>query len=522
MDDLPFDLDTAIRVCRQAGFFEHASYLARKYGRHEEFLRVQIEDAEEYGDALKYLRGLGPKAVSSFRRVRFKIDLLIDQCQENLITYGRTLLQHVPEETTNLLIDLCSGTLGKTPAPSQSNDDPAKGKTSGGPDVLSYLGYNRVAGMFTSEPQSSSPVTTEAPNSAQINGDRSGSRITQKSGKTGTDPSTKREATDMTIDGTIDAGPSYTPPSPQQYFAHFIDHHDLFIHFLESVALTLWNQKVDTPSTATPAAPPTYTETAPVASSDPIRGDQRAVWNTLLELYLGSTSSSDQTVAGLAKRKVLGLLGSQLPVDSMHALLLCSTAGFTEGMVRLWENMGMYEDVLRFWMSAPSPSADGAPHPSDEVLRCLQLYGPTNPHLYPLVLRYLTSSPEVLSRQAGQLGRILEQIDEGRIMPPLAVVQLLSRNGVASVGNVKEWLKAKVAETRQDVESVCHSKSLHKNERKLIYLGQIFGAILPNRNCPKIHPNNLTSQSLPTRDLPSHPLCLVLTTTRPPRSSLYV
>jgi hypothetical protein len=64
LDDLPFDLETAIRVCRQAGFFEHASYLARKYGRHEEFLRVQIEDAEEYGDALKYLRSLGPEAVS--------------------------------------------------------------------------------------------------------------------------------------------------------------------------------------------------------------------------------------------------------------------------------------------------------------------------------------------------------------------------------------------------------------------------------------------------------------------------
>ena len=29
-DELPFDLDTAIRVCRQAGYFEHASYLAKK------------------------------------------------------------------------------------------------------------------------------------------------------------------------------------------------------------------------------------------------------------------------------------------------------------------------------------------------------------------------------------------------------------------------------------------------------------------------------------------------------------
>lgn len=64
VDELPFDLDTAIRVCRQAGFFEHATYLAKKWGRHEDYLRIQIEDAEQYDDALRYLRSLGPEAVS--------------------------------------------------------------------------------------------------------------------------------------------------------------------------------------------------------------------------------------------------------------------------------------------------------------------------------------------------------------------------------------------------------------------------------------------------------------------------
>jgi hypothetical protein len=61
--DLPFDLDTAIRVCRQAGYFDHASYLAKRYQRHEEYLRVMIEDAGKYGEALTYLRHLGAAAV---------------------------------------------------------------------------------------------------------------------------------------------------------------------------------------------------------------------------------------------------------------------------------------------------------------------------------------------------------------------------------------------------------------------------------------------------------------------------
>lgn len=62
-DELPFDLETAIRVCRQAGYFEHAGYLAQKYARHEDYLRIQIEDAGNFADALAYLRRLGPEAV---------------------------------------------------------------------------------------------------------------------------------------------------------------------------------------------------------------------------------------------------------------------------------------------------------------------------------------------------------------------------------------------------------------------------------------------------------------------------
>ncbi|KAJ3524875.1 hypothetical protein NM688_g8487 [Phlebia brevispora] len=90
-EELPFDLETAIRVCRQAGFFDHASYLAKKYNRHEDYLQIQIEDAGNYKDALTYLRKLGTEAAES-----------------NMARYGRALLENLPTETTDLLIDLCT------------------------------------------------------------------------------------------------------------------------------------------------------------------------------------------------------------------------------------------------------------------------------------------------------------------------------------------------------------------------------------------------------------------------------
>lgn len=409
-DELPFDLDTAIRVCRQAGFFEHATYLARKYGRHEEYLRIQIEDAEEYKDALRYLRSLGPEA-----------------CQENLVHYGRSLLHHEPEATTDLLIDLCSGNLGKKTTHQDMHTDPRANGS--GPAVLSYLGVNR---LFGADAQNSGGPAT--PNGAS------------------TDPTTPE------AESPLEEEPGYIPPSPRHFFAHFIDHHDLFVHFLEDVAYSLWGQKVDATAQRTSVPIPRREEND---STDPALSDERAVWNTLLELYLDETNSNDASVAATARSKVISLLGSgdSIPFDPMHALVLCSMAGFTDGLVGLWESMGMYEDALRYWMEkaaeAPDATANGnAPDPGSEVFRYLDVYGPTNLSLYPLVLRWMTSSPVVLSKYQDRLPGILATIDEERIIPPLAVVQLLSRNGVASVGLVKDWLRSKVDETKNEIEAV--------------------------------------------------------------------
>lgn len=374
--------------------------------------------------------------------------------------YGRMLLQHEPDATTELLVDLCSGQLGKKPLVTPVTDAEARGSNgASGPAMLSYLGVNRVAGLFTGDTGSSTAATVPA--ASQLNGE-------------------DKEKGAAESEKPVEEGATYIPPSPRQYFAHFVDHQEYFIKFLESVAATLWSQIVSTANGSTGPQPDRPSDLPD--SNDPTVNDQRAVWNTLLELYLSSTKSAEEGVAKAASIRAINLLADrEKPLDPVHAMILCSTAGFTDGLVGLWESMGMYEDVLRFWMDQdkvdglPKANGDGkvngtasseARTPSDEVLRCLDAYGPTNHHLYPLVLRYLTSSPRILSRHSSQLPRILATIDEERILPPLAVIQLLSRNGVASVGTVKEWLKAKVEETRQDVESDKHLVDSYRSETK--------------------------------------------------------
>ncbi|KAG2351149.1 hypothetical protein BDR07DRAFT_1476106 [Suillus spraguei] len=369
--DLPFDLDTAIRVCRQAGYFDHASYLAKRYKRHEDYLRVMIEDAGKYGEALTYLRHLGAVAAES-----------------NLARYGRAMLDNLPEETTQLLIDLCTIS-GPLTVPEAEDTTPQQSSTPAvsAPSYLSYLALSVHPRRKTNAPT----------------------------------PSKEKR------------------PSPTLYFAHFVDHPSYFVRFLESVAARRWGQSLS-------SLPSSLPNVSSGEDEDSEKRNQAAVWNTLLELYLDGGSPEQQD-------KALKILTSDsLPCDKTHALILCSSYSYTRGLVIFWEKLGMYEDVLRFWMDKhnASPSESSA---STEVVQALVRYGPTHPHLYELVLRFLTSTPELLTRHQADVEKILEHIEKERTIPPLGVVQILSRNGVASVGLVKNWLMGRIKEAREEVQT---------------------------------------------------------------------
>ena len=443
VSELPFDLDTAIRVCRQAGFFEHASYLAKKYERHEDYLKIQIEDAANYKDALMYLRKLGSTAAES-----------------NLARYGRAMLESLPDETTQLLIDLCTN---KGPLTLEIVDSPTeKQPNTPGPSYLSYLALNRTSVVL------STPTTdTAPPPSPSVKTVRPGDAPSRRDSiRNESRPDTPPPPTPLAL---ASAKPRLLPPltkylSPRIYFAHFVDHMDHFVRFLETVALRRWNQTVDEGSASL------QTVSEPAADEHADKRDQIAVWNTLLELYLTLPTPSADNVdtsreKAVLREKALRVLKSEsIPYDPTHALILCSSRSFTPGLVHLWEKMGMHEDVLRFWMDRDKEGT--TPDASRQVVEHLKLYGDTRPHLYPLVLRFLTSTPELLSRHTADVAEILDHIDKENILPPLGVIQVLSRNNVASVGLVKEWLMTRIKHAGEQISTVtepCYDGYLKSN-----------------------------------------------------------
>lgn len=84
--NLEFDVETAIKVCRQAGYFHEALDLAKRKQRHDWYLKILLEDQKEHREALTYLTNLP-----------------VREAVQNLLKYGKEFVTALPDETITLL-----------------------------------------------------------------------------------------------------------------------------------------------------------------------------------------------------------------------------------------------------------------------------------------------------------------------------------------------------------------------------------------------------------------------------------
>jgi hypothetical protein len=88
--DLNYDVDIAIKVCRQGSPAE-ALMLAKKHQKHDWYIKLQVEDHQRYVEVLDYISNL------SFENAEFYMK-----------KYGNILIQNAPYESTQFLKRLCT------------------------------------------------------------------------------------------------------------------------------------------------------------------------------------------------------------------------------------------------------------------------------------------------------------------------------------------------------------------------------------------------------------------------------
>ncbi|KAH0541991.1 hypothetical protein FGG08_003540 [Glutinoglossum americanum] len=173
--DLKFDLETAISMCRQGGYFEQAAYLATKHGENEVVIDILVEDSKKYPEALEYIWRLEP-----------------DVAYNNLMKYARVLLENCPQDTTSFFIEYYTGRF----KPKEDPEPPGQQVQQNG--AASAV---RNLAAFIPLPNRSNPAT----------------------------PSTQPNQ------GTLEESPlMYTPPEPRTAFSSFVGHSTQFVVFLEA------------------------------------------------------------------------------------------------------------------------------------------------------------------------------------------------------------------------------------------------------------------------------------------------
>lgn len=202
--DLKFDLDTAILMCRQGGYFDQAAYLARKHDEHELVVDILIEDSKKYAEALAYIWRLEP--IDAFH---------------NLSKYATVLLEHCSKDTTQMYIDYYTGQYRpKKDAIVVTSTSPA----TQGQKSIATTAVQNLAAMLPLPYMSTSAVQTPRTNS---------------------DTKTTLSQAQIIETTTNEPPPEYEIPKPRTAFSAFVDHPELFIVFLEACIESSEIEEVD-------------------------------------------------------------------------------------------------------------------------------------------------------------------------------------------------------------------------------------------------------------------------------------
>jgi vacuolar protein sorting-associated protein 11 len=365
--EIKFDVETAIRVCRAAGYHEYAMFVAKKAGRHELYLKILLEDLGRYDEALQYISGLEA-----------------NQAGLTVKEYGKILVEHRPAETVEILLRLCTD-----------------------------IG----------------------------------------------DPTTRRGSNSMHL---------LTIPSPMDFINIFVHSSKYLMEFLENYIKLVKDS-------------PAQTEI------------HNTLLNTLLELYISNdlsfpsisqetgvenhtsketkgkeivngykAGSREKGILGkedskMAKsiaerqRKGLALLKSAWPpgmeeplYDVDIALILCNTNAFKDGLLFLYEKLKLYKEVISCYKQA---------HDHEGLIASCKKLGDSSqggdPSLWGDLLKYFGELGEDCSKEVKE---VLTYIEKEDVVPPIVVLQTLSKNQCLTLSVVKDYIARKLEQESKLIE----------------------------------------------------------------------
>ncbi|CAA2965916.1 vacuolar -sorting-associated 11 homolog [Olea europaea subsp. europaea] len=151
------------------------------------------------------------------------------------------------------------------------------------------------------------------------------------------------------------------------------------------------------------------------------------------------------------QRKGLLLLKSAWPSEQEQplydvdlAIILCEMNAFKEGLLYLYEKLKLYKEVIACYMQS---------HDHEGLIACCKRLGDSgkggDPSLWSDLLNYFGELGEDCSREVKE---ILMYIERDDILPPIIVLQTLSRNPCLSLSVIKDYIARKLEQESKLIE----------------------------------------------------------------------
>ncbi|KAE8010746.1 hypothetical protein FH972_007084 [Carpinus fangiana] len=149
--------------------------------------------------------------------------------------------------------------------------------------------------------------------------------------------------------------------------------------------------------------------------------------------------------------KGLRLLKSAWPSELEHplydvdlAIILCEMNAFKEGLLYLYEKMKLYKEVIACYMQA---------HDHEGLIACCKRLGDSgkggDPSLWADLLKYFGELGEDCSQEVKE---VLTYIERDDILPPIIVLQTLSRNPCLTLSVIKDYIARKLEQESKLIE----------------------------------------------------------------------
>lgn len=172
--------------------------------------------------------------------------------------------------------------------------------------------------------------------------------------------------------------------------------------------------------------------------------------NTLLELYLEAyKKSTDEQTRSSVQEKIMNFLKNVQSKEVAQALLLCQMHNFTPGTLFLYEAKGMYTEILQYAVDRKDYG---------KIMDTCRSFGEQIPQLWVQAFWFLARNFGDYDKAF--ISEVLKVIEKQNLLPPLMVVDILSRNPNATLDVIRVRIPAQskltsLEKINVDIGNIC-------------------------------------------------------------------